>query len=124
MEKITVTRKKKFAGAVMPYWIITRVSKAEFCAQYGLDGDKCEQSESGFPVPRIDMSVLDETGTRIGNGETVCIELKDGEESLFVSTMDGCLSNEVRIEDYRQAGLQINVTTKGGFKTLPHPVVE
>jgi len=90
LEKITVTRKKKFAGAVMPYWIITRVSKAEFCAQYGLDGDKCEQSESGFPVPRIDMSVLDETGTRIGNGETVCIELKDGEESLFVLTMDGC----------------------------------
>ena len=124
MEKITVTRKKKFASAVMPYWIITCMSKADFCAGYGLVGDLCVQSDSGFPVSRIDMKVLDETGTRIGNGETVCIELKDGEESLFVSTMDGCLSNEVRIEDYRQAGLQINVTTKGGFKTLPHPVVE
>ena len=108
----------------MPYWIITRMSKAEFCAQYGLDGDKCEQSESGFPVPRIDMSVLDELGTRINNGETVSIDVDDGDESLFVSTMDGYLSNEVRLEDYQQAGLKITVSTKGGFAALPHPVVE
>ena len=124
MKSITVTRKKKFASAVMPYWIITRMSKADFCAKYGLEGDMCEQNGSGFPVPRIDINVLDELGTRINNGETVCADINEGEESLFVSTMDGCLSNEVRLEDYCQTGMKITVSTKGGFATLPHPVVE
>ena len=70
------------------------------------------------------MKVLDETGTRINNGETITIELKDGETALFVSTVDGCLSNEVQVNDYWQTGLKITITTKGGFKTLPHPVIE
>ena len=124
MSTITVTRKKKFAGALMPYWVITGISKAAFCLRYNLSGDLCEQTESGFPVPRIDMNILDETGTRINNGETITIELKDGETALFVSTVDGCLSNEVQLNDYWQTGLKITITTKGGFKVLPHPVIE
>ena len=124
MKTITVTRKKKFAGAVMPYWVITGVRKAAFCSRYNLSGDLCEQSENGFPIPRIDMKVLDEIGTRISNGETISIELKEGETTLFASTADGCLSNEVQLNDYWQVGLKITITTKGGFKTLPHPVIE
>ena len=124
MRSVTVTRKKKLAGAIMPYWVITRVGKAEFCSEHGLEGDMCEQSSNGFPVPRIDMSILDGIGTRISSGETVSIELNEGDKSLFVSTVDGCLSNEVSLEDFWETGLKITVTTKGGFMTLPHPVVE
>ena len=123
MKTITVTRKKKFASAMMPYWIIVGVSKADFCAQHGLVGDACEQSESGFPVARIDMKILDEVGTRIGNGETVQIEIKEDDVTLFVSTVDGYLSNEVRIKNYENNGMKLTVTTKGGFENLPHPVV-
>ena len=70
------------------------------------------------------MKILDETGTRINNGETITIELKDGETALFVSTVDGCLSNEVQLNDYWQTGLKITITTNGGIKVLPHPVIE
>ncbi len=27
---------------MMPYWVITCMSKAEFCSRYGLSGDECE----------------------------------------------------------------------------------
>ena len=124
MNVLTVTREKKFASALMPYWIITCMSKDEFCSRYGLEGDSCGQSDSGFPIPRIDKNVLDEIGTRIKNGETIDLDLKEGEESMFVSTMDGYLSNEVRIEDYRASGMKVTITTRGGFKVLPHPVIE
>ena len=124
MVTLTVTRKKKFASAVMPYWIITCMSKSESCSRYGLNGDWCEQSDSGFPVTRIDINVLDKTGTRIQNGQTVSLELQDGDESLFVSTMDGYLSNEIKLSDLRAKDVKIVITTKGGFADLPHPVVE
>ena len=49
MKSIIVTRKKKFAGAVMQYWIITQKSKTAFMTEFRLDGDTCEMSEAGFP---------------------------------------------------------------------------
>lgn len=114
-------RKKKFANVLMPYWVITCMSKAEFCSRYGLSGDECEMGSGGLPVSRSDASVLDGIGTRIGNGETISIELGAGDVSLFVSTIDGYLSNEVLLESYWST---VTISTVGGFKTLPHPVVE
>lgn len=119
-----MTRKKKLANALMPYWVITCMSKAEFCARYGLSGDECEMGTEGLPVSRVSASVLDGIGTRIGPGETVSIELSESDSSLFVSTIDGYLSNEVLLESYWSTGCKITLTTEGGFKTLPHPVVE
>ena len=50
MKILKVTRKKKFAGAVLPYWIIFHKSKTEFMSEIGLEGDACSMSEAGFPI--------------------------------------------------------------------------
>ena len=119
---LIISRKKKFASALMPYWIIAGISKKDFMEQYGLEGDLCQHSESGHPVPRIDMSILDDIGTRIENGETVKLELVDTVHSVFASTMDGALSNEIVLDD--SPVKQLTLTTKGGFATISYPVFE
>ena len=124
MKTIKVIRKKKFAGVVMPYWIIFSKSTDDFKAEFGFSGDLCEMSESGFPVSRIDIQELDRLGTRIMNGQTIELELDDDVSSLFISTMDGCLSNEINIDERIASGNMVVINTKGGFKNLPHPVVE
>ncbi len=120
--RLFVTRKKKFASALMPYWLITDISKADFMKQYGLEDDLCEHSETGQPIPRIDASILDTVGTRIRNGETVEITLKDDSCTLFASTMDGSLSNEVGLDD--SPVQRKTLTTKGGFAKVSYPVIE
>ena len=117
---LIVTRKKKFASALMPYWIIAGISKNDFMEQYGLVDELCGQSESGHPIPRIDMAVLDEIGTRIQNGETVRIQVEDTAQTVFASTMDGALSNEVTLDD--SLVKHLTLTTKGGFATISYPV--
>lgn len=118
---LIVSRKKKFASALMPYWIIVGISKKDFMEQYGLEEDLCLHSESGQPVPRIDMSVLDSIGTRIQNGETVSLELENTVYSVFASTMDGSLSNEIILDD--SPVKHLTMTTKGGFATISYPVL-
>ena len=123
MRTIIITRKKRFANAVMPYWIIIGVRKANFCKEQNISGDLCEQSDSGFPIPRIDSSVLDRIGIRIGTGETVEREISDDLKSFFVSTIDGCLSEEVILSEKADGAESYTIDTKGGFRTLPHPVI-
>ena len=118
---LIISRKKKFASALMPYWIIAGISKKDFMELYGLEEDLCQHSESGHPLPRIDMSILDELGTRIKNGETVKLELEDTVHSVFASTMDGSLSNEIIMDD--SPVTQLTLTTKGGFATISYPVL-
>ena len=124
MKKIVITRKKKFAGAMMPYWIVFKKSKAEFMSEFGFEGDACNMSEAGFPIARLDVEELDRIGTRIMNGQTVELELTDDISGLFVSTMDGYLSDEVLIDEYINSGKSVTINTKGGFKELSHPVIE
>ncbi len=121
---IKVTRKKKFAGAVMPYWIICQESKNDLMSRLELKGDACEMSEAGFPLPRIDIQELDRIGTRIMNGQTIELELADDILTLFVSTMDGFFSDEINIDEYISMGKSVVINTKGGFKDLSHPVIE
>lgn len=124
MKIISVTRKKKFAGAVMPYWIIFQKSKADFMSEFGLQDDACKMSEAGFPVSRIDIHELDCIGTRIMNGQTIELELADDITTLFVSTMDGYLSNEINVDEYITPGKAAVINTKGGFKDISYPVIE
>ena len=124
MKNIKVIRKKKFAGAVMPYWIIAHKAKTDFKAEFGLEGDACNMSMAGFPVSRIDMHILDSIGTRILNGQTIELELEDEVKTIFASTMDGYLSNEINVDEYIASGKQVVINTKGGFKNIPHPVIE
>ena len=124
MNKIVITRKKKFAGAMMPYWIVYQKTKAEFMSEFGLEGDACNMSEAGFPIARLDAEELDRIGTRIMNGQTIELELADDISGLFVSTMDGYLSNEINADEYISSEKTVVINTKGGFKDLSHPVIE
>lgn len=124
MKKLIITRKKKFAGALLPYWIMVGTRKKLFMQQYGFEGDLCKMDFQGFAVARIDVKELDRLGTRIGNGQTIEFEVADDVENLFVSTMQGCLSNEVNIDEYLASGKKVVINTTGGFKKLSCPVIE
>ncbi|SCZ81448.1 hypothetical protein [Pseudobutyrivibrio xylanivorans] len=124
MKKIKVTRKKKFAGALMPYWIIVNERKSIFMNDYALNGDICDITSSGVPVARISVEELDCLGTRIMNGQTIEMELNDDISTMFISTMDGTLSNEINIDEFVAFEKPIVINTKGGFKNLSYPVIE
>ena len=125
MKKIFVLRKKAFAGSLLPYWIIVGISKASFMQNYDIDGDLCDMDTWGNAVSRIDIEELDKIGTRINNGQVIELPVEDDVSSLFVITMDGCLSNEIDIDDCLKTNeKQAIIKTKGGFKKLSYPVVE
>lgn len=50
-------------------------------------------SAEGMPISRITVEELDRIGTRINNGQIKEISAADDVNNLFVSTMNGCLSN-------------------------------
>lgn len=127
MKRIIVTRQKKLASSLMPYWVIPG-SKQAFMAQFGLYGDIVQYGALGQPIQRIDIAVLDANGARIKNGEQIVLDLNDNVYTVFASTQSGSLSNEV----YLQGGQFIdgietyflNMTTKGGMKTVSYPWFE
>ena len=127
MKRIIVTRQKKFASSLMPYWVIPG-SKQAFMAQFGLYGDIVQYGALGQPIQRIDIAVLDANGARNKNGEQIVLDLNDNVYTVFASTQSGSLSNEV----YLQGGQFIdgietyflNMTTKGGMKTVSYPWFE
>lgn len=125
MKRLIVLRKKMFAGSLLPYWIIAGVSKDVFMEKYNFDRDLCEMNAEGQPVSRITIEELDRIGIRINSGQIKEISVADHINSLFISTMDGCLSNEIDVDVCLKTNEgQITIYTKGGFKTLSYPVVE
>lgn len=125
MKKLIVSREKVFAGSLLPYWIIAGFSKIIFMQKYNFEGDLCEMSTEGIPISRITIEELDRIGTRINNGQTKEISIADDVNNLFVSTMDGCLSNEINVDDcLKNNEGRITINTKGGFNNLSYPVVE
>lgn len=108
----------------MPYWIIVHEAKDLFMSEYGFTGDSCEMSSAGFPVSRIDIQELDRFGIRIMNGQTIELELADDIHTMFVSTMDGYLSNEINVDEYISSGREVVINTRGGFARLSHPAIE
>jgi len=123
LRTLIIKRKRKLAGGLLPYWIITKIPKEEFVEKYALEGDLCKMDKSGQPIPRIDVGELDKAGIRINNGQSLELELTRAEETIFIVTMDGCLSNEVWVRDYLESGKDVIITTKGGFKGVSYPVV-
>lgn len=114
-----------FAGSLLPYWIIVGISKAAFMQKYNFDGDLCEMSTTGRPISRITVEELDKIGIRINSGQIKEISVAVAVNNLFVSTMDGCLSNEINIDDCLKTNEgRITINTKGGFKNMSYPVVE
>lgn len=106
----------------MPYWLITGIAKNDFKARFGLREDLCTHTVMGQPVSRINIGILDALGTRIENGKTVELQLDDDVRTIFASTMDGSLSNEVILKD--SSSQHLTLTTRGGFKTVSYPFFE
>lgn len=127
MKRIIVTRRKKLASAVMPFWVIPG-SKQAFMAQFGLYGDLCQFDALGQPVARIDPRVLDSNGARIKNGEQIVLDLRDDIFSVFAATSTGSLSNEVILQGGQFIqGVEtfyLNMTVKGGMKSVSYPWFE
>ena len=121
MKTIRISRKRQFRSALMPYWIIIGISKEQFMQEHGLEGDLVSHSEIGQGIPRINISVLDEIGIRIQNGETLTLEVQE-ETFLFASTIDGSLSNEILLSSLKEQNYQI--ITLGGWTGVSYPHIE
>ena len=121
MRRIIVMREKKFASALLPYWIITNISKRDFMHQHGFDNDLCQYQRNGHAASRIEICELDRIGRRINHGEIVELLLDDSTESLFACSVDGSLSNEIIFEDDKDDPIKLALTTKGGWKTVSYP---
>lgn len=123
MKRLLIYREKKFASALLPYWIIASITKKEFMCKYGLEGDLCKSNARGQAIPRIDIATLDSIGKRISNGQIIFIDLEDETKTIFASTMDGCLSDEIDLKDFEvhEDYYEICLSTKGGFMNLSYP---
>ena len=123
LKRLFINRERKFASALLPYWIITSITKKEFMCKYNLEGDLCKFNAMGQAIPRIEISTLDSVGTRISNGQTLLIDLSDETETIFASTMNGCLSAEVDLKDFEVNVnyYEICLSTKGGLIGLSYP---
>ncbi len=127
MKRVIITRQKKLSSRLMPFYVIPG-SKQAFMAQFGLVGDICPHSWDGQPVARIDPSVLACNGMPIKSGEQIVLELDDSVMTLFASTTTGSLSNEVSLQGGQFINgaetFYLNMTTKGGMKTVSCPWFE
>lgn len=123
MSNLIITRKKMFRSALVPYLIIvSSVSKKEFMQEHNLQGDLCKLDDQGRPIGRIDINILERVGIAITNGETQEINITDTDRYIFVSTIDGSLSNEIKLNDIKMNKLLI--TTKGGITTASYPFIQ
>ena len=122
MKSIKVIRKRSFASALMPYWIVfSKIPKTSFLQSHGFVGDLCDHDKWGQPISRIEVSELDQIGIRIKNGQIMEVPVQEDTVSIFVITFSGSISNELLIDETKNT---ITITTKGGFKTVSYPHIE
>ena len=122
MKSITVIRKRSFASALMPYWIVfSKISKTSFLQSHGFVGDMCDHDKWGQPISRIEVSELDQIGIRIKNGQIMEVPVPKDTVSIFVIAVGGSISNELLIDETSDT---LTITTKGGIKTVSYPHIE
>ena len=122
MKSIIVIRKRSFASALMPYWIVfSKIPKNSFLQSHGFVGDLCDHDKWGQPISRIEVSELDQIGIRIKNGQIMEVLVQDDTVSIFVITVDGSISNELLIDEIKGT---LTIKTKGGIKTVSFPHIE
>ena len=121
MKTLTVTRKSKIAGAMLPYWIISADVINEMPARFQ-KYTEAKMDATGHARPTIAVEQLDALGVRIGNGETVTMELADDIAAVSACTMDGIISEPAVLP--QADTLRLTLTTRGGFIRLPHPCFE
>lgn len=119
---LIIHRKRGFASALMPFWIVTDMSKAEFKERFLLTGDVSDATDAlGQPVSRMAFDP-DEYGVRIANGETLELAADEKAATVFAMTMEGLLSNELSL-DTEAERLEIEVRVKGGWNCPSFPVL-
>ena len=122
MKSIKIIRKRSFASALMPYWIVfSKIPKTSFLQSHGFVGDLCDHDKWGKPISRIEVSELDQIGIRIKNGQIMEVPVQDDTVSIFVITVGGSISNELLIDEINDT---LTIKTKGGFKTVSYPHIE
>lgn len=122
MRILRIKRIKKFASALVPYWIVTG-SKQQFRNTFGLREDlSCVIDYWGQPYKRA-CFYPDDFGLRIKNGQIMEFEIEDDVQSFFVMTSKGLLSNEIILNpDYQE--YDFDIITKGGWKFPSYPTVK
>lgn len=128
--KLVIKRKKKFASALLTYWVVTGIPKQELLNQFKLEEDKYRfNEESGQYFQNEGKRVktyirsLKKYGTEIANGQTVTVELDDKVQTVFACTYDGRFTDEISLTDYwtHDNCYEICLTTKGGWARPSYP---
>ena len=122
MKSIKVIRKRSFASALMPYWIVvSKITKNSFLQSHGFVGNLCDHDKFGHPISRIEVSELDQIGIRIKNGQILEVPVQEDTVSIFVIGVGRRISNELLIDEINDT---LTIKTKGGFKTVSYPHIE
>ena len=98
MRKIIVRRKRQFAAALVPYWIVVGLPRAAFMEKYHLSDDTSCRMAGAYPLPRMDFDPQ-AYGQPILNGKTLEIEADDDATTVFAVTAEGLLSNELTLDE-------------------------
>ena len=126
MKQIIVTRKKKLAGAWVPFWIISSDVRDRMAARFQTV-DEVQLDLHGHPRPSLHIQMLNEIGTCIRSGETVTVTLEDRVSEIYAVTMDGILSNRVMLINGITVGdaetFRFTLTAKGGFRRPCYPLL-
>ena len=129
MKMLIIKREKKFASALMPYWVITGMSRQEFIYKFGLQEDRyrLRDTESRYRSGNMGTSVtiheLGAIGIKLENGQTVMTEIDDSVKTVFACTYDGWVTEEISLADHLNASgdHEICLSTKGGFIGSSYP---
>ena len=123
MKRVVIRRRWQLPAALLPYRIVVSRSKRSFMQLYHLPDDlSCETGRWGRPIPRLAWDPA-ECGLPLKSGKTLILESDAAAmTSVFAVTPSGLLSNEILLGGW-PGSYRILVTTRGGWKTPPHPVL-
>lgn len=122
MKKFYVKRKRSFSSALLPYWVVTNISKTNFMEMFDLKDDiSCDIEKDGRVIPRIEFDPH-RFGVPIKNGRTLELQIEEQIKSIFVVTKHGLLSNELLL-DTKEDSSYILITTKGGGRHPSYPTL-
>lgn len=129
MKKLIIKREKKFASALMPYWVITGMSRQEFIYKFQLQEDRYRlrdtgsRYQAGDTVTSVTIHELGAIGIKLENGQTVTTEIDDNVQTVFACTYDGWVTEEISLADRLNASgdHELCLSTKGGFTGSSYP---
>lgn len=126
MKRLIVRRERKFVSSLVPFFIVTDMTKKFFMEKYGLKGDFCKISLSGQPVPRMNPELF-RYFPYIENGGFLSLDLCDDSDTCFAFTCEGNLSNEIKLTSGIYSELddfmifECKLSVKGGFLRTSYP---